>query len=116
MYHNESQTGHAIQSWLSSPRNNPSTNPTGIPEARKLTRKDIHYTTKLSSNSTSYATVRRSISASVQACGLGYTDLFLLHAPFGGPEARRVSWNAVCDAVMDGEVRAGGELIVEARA
>lgn len=98
MYRNESETGSAILSWLSSPSNTPG-----------LTREDVHFTTKLSSNSTSYESVRRSIAASVKACGLGYIDLFLLHAPYGGKEARAVSWRAVCDAVEEGEVRMGGE-------
>jgi len=44
----------------------------------------------------------------VKACGLGYIDLFLLHSPYGGPEARLTSWKAVEDAIDEGEVRSGG--------
>jgi diketogulonate reductase-like aldo/keto reductase len=34
----------------------------------------------------------------VAASGLGYVDLYLVHGPLGGPEMRRQSWQAVCDA------------------
>jgi len=55
MYHNESQTGTAIQKFLASS----SDNTTG------LKREDIHYTTKLASNGT-YDAARKSIKQSVQ--------------------------------------------------
>jgi len=61
----------------------------------------------LASNA-SYEAARRSIKQSVQACGLGYIDLFLLHSPYGGKTARLASWKALEDAILDGEVRLGG--------
>lgn len=97
MYHNEREAGQGIREFLASSDN-----------LDGLTRGDIHYTTKLSSNSTSYNAVRRSIKQSVDACGLGYVDLFLLHSPYGGKEARLTSWKALEDAVKDGEVRMAG--------
>jgi diketogulonate reductase-like aldo/keto reductase len=97
MYHNEREAGQAITSFLSSDKN-----------SQGLTRKDIFYTTKLASNDNSYDRVRREIKKSVEACGLGYLDLFLLHSPYGGKEARLTSWKAVEDAIADGEVRMGG--------
>ena len=96
MYRNEQQAGSAIQKFLSS-----SANTAG------LKREDIFYTTKLASNS-SYEVARKSIKQSVQACGLGYIDLFLLHSPYGGKTARLESWRAVEDAIEDGEVKIGG--------
>lgn len=93
MYHNESQCGRAIQAFLS--------------KNKDVRREDIHYTTKLASNST-YNAARASIKSSVQACGLGYVDLFLLHSPYGGKKARLESWKAVEDAIDDGEIRSGG--------
>lgn len=96
MYHNEADVGSAISSFLSS-----SANTAG------LKREDIHYTTKLASNS-DYETARRSIKKSVKECGLGYIDLFLLHSPYGGKKARLESWRAVEDAVLEGEVKIGG--------
>lgn len=97
MYRNEAACGQAILSFL----NNKSLNTTG------LTREDIFFTSKLASN-TSYEAARRSIRHSVETCGLGYIDLFLLHSPYGGKNARLASWRAVEDAIQDGEIRIGG--------
>lgn len=96
MYHNERQVGNAINDFLSSSANQ-----------SNLTREDIHYTSKLASNS-DYNTARKSIKKSVQECGLGYIDLFLLHSPYGGKKARLESWRAVEDAIADGEIKIGG--------
>ena len=96
MYNNEKQTGSAINAFLASPSN-----------SGKLARKDIFYTSKLSSNTT-YDSARKSISQSVKVCGLGYIDLFLLHSPYGGKQMRLESWRAVEDAIEAGEVRSGG--------
>lgn len=97
MYRNEKEAGQAIGSFLNSDKN-----------TAGLEREDIFYTSKLSSNSTSYDTVRRSIQKSVEVSGLGYVDLFLLHSPYGGKEARLTSWKALEDAVEDGEVKMAG--------
>ncbi|EAA32363.1 hypothetical protein GE21DRAFT_7652 [Neurospora crassa] len=96
-YYNEREAGQAILSFLSSPEN-----------TAGLTRKDVHFTSKLRDNSTNYDAVRASISKSVKASGLGYIDLFLLHSPLGGREARLTSWKAVEDAVLAGEVKMAG--------
>lgn len=98
MYHNEREAGRAIRDFLA----DDSTNNT------KLTRADVHYTTKLASCSTDYDAVRRSIRRSVEACGLGWVDLMLLHSPYGGREARLASWRALEDAVEAGEVKMAG--------
>ncbi|KAJ6439784.1 FAD dependent oxidoreductase superfamily [Purpureocillium lavendulum] len=95
MYHNEREAGNAIRDFIASAEDN----------KQGLRREDLFYTTKLASCSTSYDQVRRSVKASVDACGLGYIDLFLLHSPYGGKEARLTSWKALEDAVDDGEVR-----------
>ena len=97
MYHNEREAGRAICDFLASDENK-----------LGLKREDIFYTTKLSSNSTSYSAVRRSIKNSVDICGLGYVDLFLLHSPYGGREARLASWKALEDAIGDGEIKMAG--------
>ncbi|KAF2622268.1 Aldo/keto reductase [Macroventuria anomochaeta] len=96
MYHNEKESGKAVLDFLSSADN-----------VDSVKREDIHFTSKLASNS-SYDTVRKVIKKSVQECGLGYIDLFLLHSPYGGKKARLDSWRAVEDAIDDGEVRIGG--------
>lgn len=96
MYRNEKQAGAALREFLSGH------------EHEGLTREDIFYTSKLAQSSTAYDRVRQSITGSVKACGLGYIDLFLLHSPYGGRDARLTSWRAVEDAILDGEVRSGG--------
>lgn len=96
-YHNEREAGRAITNFLSGPEN-----------TLGLKREDIHYTTKLASCSASYDTVRKSIKKSVEISGLGYVDLFLLHSPYGGKDARLTSWKALEDAVLEGEVRMAG--------
>lgn len=93
MYHNEKQVGKSILNFLD--------------KHPDIKREDIHYTTKLASNST-YDRARKSISQSVKECGLGYVDLFLLHSPYGGKQARLDSWRALEDAIQDGEVKIGG--------
>lgn len=96
MYHNEKESGQAILDFLSSDAN-----------TEALKREDIHFTSKLASNS-SYDSARKAIKRSVKECGLGYIDLFLLHSPYGGKKARLESWRAVEDAIDDGEIRSGG--------
>ncbi|KAI1106660.1 aldo-keto reductase family 1 member E1 [Jackrogersella minutella] len=73
-----------------------------------VTRQEIFYTSKLASNSTNYKVVRNSIQRTVAHSKLGYIDMFLLHSPYGGTEARLTSWKAVEDAIEDGEVKTGG--------
>ena len=97
MYGNESYIGSVINSFVG-----------GGPGSNGLERKDIFYTTKLEANSTDYEKVRSSIKKSVEDSGLGYVDLFLLHSPNGGKEARLTSWKALEDAVKDGEVKSAG--------
>ncbi|OAL47034.1 hypothetical protein IQ07DRAFT_127485 [Pyrenochaeta sp. DS3sAY3a] len=96
MYHNEKESGKAVLDFLASNANTES-----------LSREDIHFTSKLASNS-AYDAARRAIKQSVKQCGLGYIDLFLLHSPYGGKKARLESWRAVEDAIDDGEVKIGG--------
>src|SRR5687767_3856231 len=69
VYQNEREAGQGITAFLASDKN-----------TQGLTREDIFYTSKLASNSTSYAQVRKDIKRSVDVCGLGYIDLFLLHS------------------------------------
>lgn len=98
MYRNEKDCGRAISDFLGDSKLN----------TQGLKREDIFFTSKLASNSTDYDSVRASIRNSVKACGLGYIDLFLLHSPYGGKQARLTSWKALEDAVQEGEVRIGG--------
>lgn len=41
-------------------------------------------------------------------CGLGYINLYLIHGPLGGPQARKESWQAICDAQKEGIIKSIG--------
>ncbi|EEA27948.1 aldo-keto reductase, putative [Talaromyces marneffei ATCC 18224] len=97
MYHNEKEVGRSILRFLESEK--------GKPDG--LTREDIFFTSKLASN-VSYDATRQSIKKSIQASGLGYIDLFLIHSPYGGKAKRLECWRALEDAYKDEEIRAVG--------
>jgi diketogulonate reductase-like aldo/keto reductase len=94
-YANEREVGSAITAFVSSGAGG------------DVQRADIWFTTKLKSN-VGYENTRRKIKESVQKCGLGYLDLYLIHSPYGGKQRRLECWRAIEDAIEDGEVRAGG--------
>jgi len=91
-YENEKECGQAILDFCKS---------SNIP------RSEIFFTTKLKLND-GYDNVRKAIQKSLHECGLGYIDLYLVHGPIGGPQARKESWQAVCDAQKDGKLRSIG--------
>lgn len=92
-YHNEKAVGSSIIKFLSA---NPS-----------IQRKDIWFTTKLQTNSC-YDDTKMAIEASIRKSGLGYIDLYLLHSPYGGKEARWECWRAIEDAIEERTVKSGG--------
>ncbi|KAI0703773.1 aldo-keto reductase [Cytidiella melzeri] len=91
-YYNEKECGQAIHAWLAK---------TGTP------RSEIYWTTKLKDN-ISYDATMKAIDRSLKAVGFDYIDLYLLHSAIGGPEKRRESWRAVCDAKKQGKVKSIG--------
>ena len=91
-YENEKECGQAILDFCKS---------TGI------NRSEIFFTTKLKLNN-GYANVKKAIQKSVDECGLGYIDLYLIHGPIGGAKARKESWEAVCDAHAEGKLKSIG--------
>jgi len=91
-YYNERQCGRAILDFC---------NATGT------SRSEIFFTTKLRTNS-GKAAATEAIQRSLETCGLGYVDLYLLHSPLGGPEKRRASWEAALEAKAEGKVRSVG--------
>ncbi|KAI0076173.1 aldo-keto reductase [Panus rudis PR-1116 ss-1] len=91
-YYNERECGNAIRDFLAK---------------HDLPRSAVFFTTKLQNNG-SYARAKAGIDKSLKACGLEYIDLYLLHSPIGGPQKRRESWKAVCDAKKEGKIRSVG--------
>ncbi|KAF3907002.1 hypothetical protein ABW21_db0209448 [Orbilia brochopaga] len=98
-YENEAACGRAIRDFLASPANTDAATP--------LTRADIFFTTKLRRN-VSYDATRAAITESLEKCGLEYIDLYLIHAPFGGPDVRKACYSAILDAVAEGQVKSWG--------
>lgn len=94
-YYNESETASAIASFLQLQNN----------AGSDIKRQDIFFTTKLRENSTSASKVRTSVNKSLDAVlpQLGYIDLFLLHSPLGGKEARLNSWRTLEEFVLSAE-------------
>ncbi|KAI5857247.1 NADP-dependent oxidoreductase domain-containing protein [Tricharina praecox] len=92
-YENESLCGDGIRSFLSS--------------HPQHSREEIFYTTKLRDNG-GYEHTKQAIRKSLSECGLGYIDMYLLHAPYGGKQVRRECWRAVEEAVKEGLVRTAG--------
>jgi diketogulonate reductase-like aldo/keto reductase len=93
MYANEREVGAAIKAYLA---HNPD-----------IKRDDIFYTTKLASNN-GYHQSLRALETSLQRCGLDYIDLILIHSPYGGPRARKESWEALLEAQKRGWTRSIG--------
>lgn len=84
-YWNEKDVGRAIRD-------------SGIP------RKDIFVTSKLFPSSYSYEKALASARASNAKLGLGYIDLYLLHAP-GDPSPRAEAWRALETLQKEGAVK-----------
>ena len=91
-YENEHEVGQAILDFCKL---------TGID------RSEIFFTTKLKKNNGYYRT-RKAIERSLKKCGLGYIDLYLIHGPLGGSQARKESWEAIYDAQKEGILKSAG--------
>lgn len=72
-----------------------------------VSRADIFFTTKLKYNAGFDATIN-AINRSLELCGLDYIDLYLIHGPWGGPDARRQAWEACAAAQKAGKVKSIG--------
>ncbi|KAJ7056778.1 Aldo/keto reductase [Mycena amicta] len=91
-YENERECGQAILDFCKS-TDNP--------------RSAIFYTTKLKLND-GYDATLKAIQFSLDECGLGYIDLYLIHGPLGGTTARKECWRAICDAQKEGKLKSIG--------
>ncbi|CAG8888618.1 unnamed protein product [Penicillium egyptiacum] len=89
MYRNEKPCGKAI---LSS----------------NLDRSQIFLTTKIPPGSMGYESTKRTINSSLREAAQEYFDLILIHAPYGGKEARLGSWDALVEAQKAGKVKSIG--------
>ena len=71
-----------------------------------LSREDIFVTSKVFRGG--YAETKEAIDMGLQESGLGYIDLYLIHSPYGGPEARKGAWRAMVEAKREGKIRSLG--------
>jgi diketogulonate reductase-like aldo/keto reductase len=87
-YENETQVGKAVRD-------------------SGLKREDVYITTKILSPGHDSASTYESVVKSVKeiAGTDGYIDLFLIHSPNGGAEARKLMWQALEKAKQEGKVR-----------
>ncbi|KAJ4489838.1 aldo-keto reductase [Lentinula lateritia] len=88
-YENERECGKAVMDFC---------------RGHDVPRSSVFFTTKLKENN-GYEGVTRSIQKSLDECGLGYIDLYLIHGPIGGRTARLESWRAICEAHKSGKLR-----------
>lgn len=73
-----------------------------------LPRSEIFYTSKVPKSSMGYEEAKKAIEESIAAADLGYIDLMLIHAPYGGKEARLGTWKALVEAQKAGKIRSLG--------
>tara|TARA_R110002003_G_scaffold13_11_gene936 strand:+ start:957 stop:1514 length:558 start_codon:yes stop_codon:yes gene_type:complete len=73
----------------------------------KLPREEVYITTKiLSAGKDADSTYKKVLDSVEKLAGKdGYVDLFLIHTPNGGAEARKLMWQALEKAKQEGKVR-----------
>lgn len=89
MYGNEKACGRALQN-------------SGVD------RSELFFTTKIPPGSMGYSQTKRAVDSSLREAGQEYYDLILIHAPYGGKEARLGSWKALVEAQKAGKTKSIG--------
>lgn len=77
-------------------------------KASSLPRSDVFFTTKIPPGALGYESSKKHIENSLKETGFDYIDLYLIHAPYGGREARLGAWKALVEAVEAGKIRSIG--------
>ena len=73
-----------------------------------LKRSDIFFTSKVPPRALGYENTQKTINDTFKETGLDYVDLYLIHAPYGGREARLGAWKALVEAQKAGKIRSLG--------
>ncbi|KAL8640598.1 MAG: hypothetical protein Q9226_008730 [Calogaya cf. arnoldii] len=73
-----------------------------------IPRSEIFFTSKVPPRAMGYEATKSSIKSSFSQTGLEYIDLYLIHAPYGGKEARLGTWRALLEAQQAGQIRSIG--------
>lgn len=71
-------------------------------------REQLFFTSKVPPKQVDYESAKKCVDETLEKTKLGYIDLYLLHAPYGGKEARLGAWKALAEAVEQGKVRSIG--------
>ncbi|KAK4187127.1 putative oxidoreductase [Podospora australis] len=71
-------------------------------------RDQIFFTSKIMPGTLGYESVISQVDRMLKETSLGYLDLVLLHAPYGGSQARKDSWKALVESVEAGKIRSIG--------
>jgi diketogulonate reductase-like aldo/keto reductase len=56
----------------------------------------------------SYERTKAQVETTLKETGLDYIDLMLIHAPYGGRDARKGAWKALVEAQEEGKIRSLG--------
>ncbi|KIX99410.1 uncharacterized protein Z520_04986 [Fonsecaea multimorphosa CBS 102226] len=70
-------------------------------------REHLFFTSKVQSGG-GYDATKAAIDSGLKESNLGYFDLYIIHAPYGGPETRKGAWRAMVEAKRDGKIRSLG--------
>jgi len=76
--------------------------------ASKIPREDIFFTSKIPPYSLGYESAKKQVASTLELTGLEYIDLMLIHAPYGGREARKATWKALVESQQEGKIRSLG--------
>ncbi|KAK4208308.1 NADP-dependent oxidoreductase domain-containing protein [Rhypophila decipiens] len=94
-YRNEGQCATAILSASSD-------------KSLSLPRDKVFFTSKIPPPGMGYASTKKQVAKTLEVTKLGYIDLMLIHAPYGGSKARKETWKALVEAVEEGKIRSIG--------
>ncbi|KAK3986979.1 NADP-dependent oxidoreductase domain-containing protein [Cladorrhinum sp. PSN332] len=75
---------------------------------RSFGRDKVFFTSKIMPGSLNYGSVISQVDRMLQETNLGYLDLVLIHAPFGGSDNRKAAWKALVESVEAGKIRSIG--------
>ncbi|KAF2089946.1 aldo-keto reductase-like protein [Saccharata proteae CBS 121410] len=73
-----------------------------------IARDQLFFTSKVPPKNMSYDSAVQCINETLRITGLDYVDLYLLHSPYGGKDARLGAWKALVEAVEANKVRSIG--------
>ncbi|KAL3422053.1 aldo-keto reductase [Phlyctema vagabunda] len=88
-YRNEAPCGAAVRK-------------SGIP------REEVFFTSKIPARKLGYENTKSQVNTTLKETGLDYVDLMLIHAPYGGRDARKGAWKALVEAQEEGKIRSLG--------